>query len=509
MYNEFDTENSPSNIYVPLLIKSIGEEDSDGNYTFEVEASNENLDFQNQRIQQNALLNSKEFFITNGVISDDHQHKRYDKDGNIISDKSKIIGEPISVRTEGTSTFVKGKLYGSVEAAKDFIRLLKAHSSRVKASVGGIMPKIIRNTDGTETVTAFRWNDLALTTSPVNYTVGSAVFAKSMSNIDFCKALTAGYGTDFGTMTGGSCLRKEDLEGKTTNATQENILPDEIAKNGENDIDAINELMAAIGTGEIKSKYKMEAFLVERGFSQEKARASVREIISQGGNTVMAKSVFEQTKNLLKSLTGSTSGDTDDDKENKDKNKPDEQSGTPPTNAGDGNGSNDGDGTGNINGEEGKTNEKSVNKSLPDGYDDATDVLCNLVSELKKSNETVEALTKRIADLEAGQADISKSVLEVAGNLATVANTPLPKKSATSIQKSNVGGSSVGGSNAFTVEDWNIAKSVLTSAVKAKDISLEKSEMLSSACQKALHGGQMSREVWSEMSVLCKKYASN
>lgn len=222
----------------------------------------------------------------------------------------------------------------------------------------------------------------------------------------------------------------------------------------------------------------------------------------------MAKSVFEQTKNLLKSLTGSTSGDTDDDKENKDKNKPDEQSGTPPTNAGDGNGSNDGDGTGNINGEDGKTNEKSVNKSLPDGYDDATDVLCNLVSELKKSNETVEALTKRIADLEAGQADISKSVLEVAGNLATVANTPLPKKSATSVQKSDVGNGNAG-NGVFTVEDWNIAKSVLTSAVKAKDISLEKSEMLSSACQKALHGGQMSREVWSEMSVLCKKYASS
>lgn len=504
---DFGTENyiekSLSNVYIPLLIKSIGEEDADGNFIFEVEASNENLDLDKQNIQQKALINSKDFFISNGVVSDDHQHKRYDKNGNVISDKSKIIGEPISVRTEGTRTFVKGKLYGSIAAAQDFIKLLKAHSSRVKASVGGIMPTIRKNPDGTETVTAFRWNDLALTCSPVNHTVGSAVFAKSMSNVDFCKALSAGYGTDGTAMTGGMAFQNEDLENSTVN-----VLPENTESERDGDIDVINELMAAISTGEIKTKARMASFLTERGYSEEKARASVREIISQGGNTVMAKSVFEQTKNLLKSLTGSTSGDTDDDKENKDKNKPDEQSGTPPTNAGDGNGSNDGDGTGNINGEEGKTNEKSVNKSLPDGYDDATDVLCNLVSELKKSNETVEALTKRIADLEAGQADISKSVLEVAGNLATVANTPLPNKSATSIQKSDVGNGNAG-NGVFTVEDWEIAKSVLTSAVKAKDISLEKSEMLSSACQKALHGGQMSREVWSEMSVLCKKYASS
>lgn len=501
---ENDIEKSLSNVYIPLLIKSIGEEDSDGNYIFEVEASNENLDLDKQNIQQKALINSKDFFISNGVVSDDHQHKRYDKNGNVISDKSKIIGEPISVRTEGTRTFVKGKLYGSIAAAQDFIKLLKAHSSRVKASVGGIMPTIRKNPDGTETVTAFRWNDLALTCSPVNHTVGSAVFAKSMSNIDFCKALTAGYGTDFGTMTGGSCLQKEDLEGKTTNATPETILPGEIAKNGENDIDAINELMAAIGTGEIKSKYKMEAFLVERGFSQEKARASVREIISQGGHETMAKSVFEQTKNILKSLAGGTPNA----EEEEDKKKKPEENATPENGgAGSGNGE-DGNGEAGDGGEQ----PNDLNKSLPEGYSDATATLAAILSEVKKSNETMAALAKRMDGYEAQQDDISKSVLEVAGSVAQIANTPVPSKSTTSIQKSNLGNGVAGGNGGAlrpTPEDYTIVKSALNAAFKDRantGLTLEHSEHLSSTFNKAVHGGKMSREDYNEIAGYVRKY---
>ena len=500
MFNETDIENIPSNVYVPWLIKSIGEEDADGNYIFEVEASNENLDLQDQRIQQKALLDSKEFFITNGVVSDDHQHKRYDKDGNIISDKTKIIGEPISVRTDGTSTFVKGKLYGSVEAAKPFIKLLKAHSSRVKASVGGIMPRIIKNRDGTETVVAFRWNDLALTTSPVNYTVGSAVFAKSVSNLDFCKALAAGYGTDSATMTGGRALQKEDLEKKVTE-----VIPESNNEEDNLDIDTINELMAAISTGEIKNKSSMEKFLTERGFTQEKARASVREIISQGGHTIMAKSIFGQVRNILKSFGGETSPENADEK---DKKKPEEND-LPPV------GGNDDEGSDiDVEIEDEEIEEKScdgkssVKKSLPDDYEDATEVLGNILSELKKSSETMDALAKRMDAYESQQEDVTKSVLEVAKSFGEFANSPLPKKSATSIAKSDVVANGVVGGK-FTEDDWKLAKSVIISAVKANEITLEKSEMLSSACQKALHGATMSRDVWNEMSVLCNKYGSN
>ena len=504
---ENDIEKSLSNVYVPIIIKSFGEEDEDGNYIFETEASNENLDLQNQIIQQKALTDSKEYFLSNGVISDDHQHKRYDANGNIISDKTKIIGEPISVRTEGTRTFVKGKLYSYVEAAKPFIDLLKAHSSRVKASVGGIKPIVRKNKDGTETVTAFLWNDLALTCSPVNYTVGSAAFAKSMSNVDFCKALSAGYGTDAATMTGGRCLQKEDLEGGVANNTPENILPNEISKTEENDIDAINELMAAIATGEIKTPQKMTSFLTERGYSEEKARASVREIISQGGHVIMAKSVLEQTKNLLKSLAGGSPSNADDGEE-KNK-KPGEN--VPPENNG-GAGSDNGGEGGNGNGE-GGAEPNNITKSLPEGCVDATDTLAAILAEVKKSNDAVAALTKRMDGYEAQQEDVSKSILEVAGSVAQIASTPLPTKTATSIQKSDVGnGASAGGNGGSlrpTTEDYQIVKSALNAAFKDRantGLTLEKSEHLSSAFNKAVHGGKISREDFNEISGYVRKY---
>ena len=80
-------------VSIPALInKSMsGKIDKDGNYTFEVEASNENLDLQNQIVQQKALIKSKEYFLSNGIISDDHQHKVRKEDGTVESDKTKII----------------------------------------------------------------------------------------------------------------------------------------------------------------------------------------------------------------------------------------------------------------------------------------------------------------------------------------------------------------------------------------------------------------------------------
>jgi hypothetical protein len=59
------------------------------------------------------------------------------------------------------------------------------------------------------------WNDLALTTSPGNWTVGSARFAKSIGMVDFCKSLEAGSGTDASLFEGGRSLQKEDIEDET------------------------------------------------------------------------------------------------------------------------------------------------------------------------------------------------------------------------------------------------------------------------------------------------------
>lgn len=312
-----------SYISIPASVcKSIpGTEDKDGNYTFEVEASNENLDLQNQKILQSALLNSKEYFLTNGVVSDDHQHKVRKDDGTVETNKDKIIGEPVSVRTDGKKTFVKGILYGAVEAAKPFINLLKAHSSRVKASVGGIMPQVRKNADGSETVTGFMWNDLALTCSPVNWTVGSARFAKSMSAVDFCKALSAGNTTDSAEYSGGRALQKEDAEKQTkkilnfSDDEEADFSGEEIKKSDESIID---EALICIDTGELKTKRDIEQFFKENGFDENKARDKTLEIIRNGGKE-MKKSHFSETINdLLKSLDSdkdekATKKDSDED----------------------------------------------------------------------------------------------------------------------------------------------------------------------------------------------------
>ena len=73
-------EEKLNNIYLNLEIrKSVdGKTDENGNYFFEVEASNENVDLQDQIVLQNALMESKDEFLKGGVISYDHLHKRRD-----------------------------------------------------------------------------------------------------------------------------------------------------------------------------------------------------------------------------------------------------------------------------------------------------------------------------------------------------------------------------------------------------------------------------------------------
>ena len=187
-----DTD-SFNTIYLNLEIRKSKEKVDDfGNYLFEVEASNENLDLQNQIVLQNALMESKEEFLKGGVILYNHLHKRKDEQGNVIADDSMIIGEPVDVLFDEKTkkTIVKGKLYATNEKAKDIIKMLKAGSTRVRASIGGIFPKIIKNVKtGVEKITHVLWNDLALTTMPVNNTVGYAVFAKSMTSAQFVESL--------------------------------------------------------------------------------------------------------------------------------------------------------------------------------------------------------------------------------------------------------------------------------------------------------------------------------
>ncbi|GHU10611.1 hypothetical protein FACS1894151_10120 [Spirochaetia bacterium] len=269
-----DSTDFDNDIFLNMIIRKADPDkdtDENGNYIFEVEASNENLDLQGQVVLQRALMGSKKHFLEDGVISYDHLHKRRGANGQVISDPSMVIGEPIEVKTDGKRTIVVGKLYKGNEIARDLIQKLKDGSTRVKASVGGIFPKVVKDAKtGIEKITSVLWNDLALTFSPVNATVGSAMFARSMNPDEFVKALLAGGGTDHQDFTGGRALIPEDMRNRTVNVTETG---GDTALEGK-----IRSLVAALSTGEIKGHKQAIKYLEKQGVDNDLARAAVRDI---------------------------------------------------------------------------------------------------------------------------------------------------------------------------------------------------------------------------------------
>ena len=500
------------------ICKSIsGQEDENGNYIFEVEASNENLDLQNQRTLQSALIKSKEYFLTNGVISDDHQHKTRNPDGSVESHKEKIIGEPISVRTDGKSTFVKGILYKGVEAAKPFINLLKNGSKLVKASIGGIMPTIRKEKDGTETVTSFMWNDLALTTSPVNWTVGSASFAKSIGMVDFCKSLEAGSGTNAPDFESGRSLQKEDIEDETEKILEINggeMDPSdsiEKTKKGKGKLFDKNELIKAqkekkiqniedciceIEKGNLTNADEITAFLIGRGFEKSQAKETMLEIIEQGGRK-MAKGNFSDTvEDILKSIGVKKSADKkekpeDEEIEKEDLFEFDETSG----------GDEEEDDLEKC-GSKGAVKKgcgvkKSFDEDETEDYLDATELVKSMGAE-------IDALRAKNEELEKSMEETQNSVLEIAKALGT----PMARQSVVAKSIGNGDMAAPTRSNKKpTTADFDTFKNALCKSAQGGRIGIEEVQFLNSEFQKSMKGGikAVKPEVWSKICSIVRQ----
>jgi len=449
MEDELERDNE---FYLNLTLrKSDLTIDADGNYIFEVEASNENLDLQKQVVLQRALLDSKDDFLNTGVISYDHLHKRRGEDGQIISDPSMIIGEPIEVRAEGKKTIVKGKLYHNIKKAREIIDLLNAKSTRIKASVGGIFPKIVRDTkSGIEKITSVFWNDLALTPSPVNHTVSAAHFAKSMDADEFVKALMASSDTtDHAEFTGGRATIPEDVGDKK---------PVDVTKIG------IKKLVRLMDEGKIDTERDAVGFLVEQGIDEANARTAVREIIFQGGQTTMKEQgkFAKAVSNILKSLTGKDGG-KEEDTEGKET---------------------DTDLDLDIAGLDLDEDEKEgVEKSTTIN---ANELLVSLQEDLdgiKKSLDSVEELKKSVED-------IGESITEIATALAVVANAPAPTQSILGKSAGHTPGIQKGGravtKDRPTMQDFERAQIALNKAYKSGKIGLHEATRIEGDMQKAV-----------------------
>lgn len=303
-------------IYLELTLHKSLQRDEDGNVIFTVEASNENLDLEQQRVLQDALLGSKGHFLKSGVISKDHMYRKMNTNGSFTIDESYVIGEPLEVFTKGTSTFVKGKLYAGRKHADEFIDLLDKKSTRVRASVGGLMPRVkqvIENGRKIGKVGSVLWDDLALTIAPVNPTLGYATsMAKSLSSKEFVKTLSAGYGTDSAAFTNGRALQKEDVEHKTLLQVHEK---------------AIASLVGAIADGDVNGLDDAETFLIDHGITGTDAHDIARAICKKSNSFMEVfpmekESLWDKMKNggLFAKSVGSKEDDDDpyDDDEDED-----------------------------------------------------------------------------------------------------------------------------------------------------------------------------------------------
>ena len=479
------------------ICKSItGQEDENGNFIIEVEASNENLDLQNQRTLQSALEESKEYFLTNGVISDDHQHKVRNPDGSVESHKEKVIGEPISVRKEGKSTYVKCLLYKGVEAAKPYINLLKNGSKLVKASIGGIMPTVRKEKDGSETVTRFMWNDLALTLSPVNYTVGSARFAKSIAMVDFCKSLEAGYGTDASDYTGGRALQKEDIEEETKKLLEINdgeMDPaDELKKAKEKKVTDIENCISEIEKGNLTNADEITAFLIGRGFEKSQAKATALEIIEQGGRK-MAKGNFSETVDeLLKSIGAKKSADEkkkpeDEEIEKEELFEFDDDS----------EGSDDEDDVEKCGAKGSVKKGCGVKKSIEDEeYLDATELVKSMGAEIDALREENEELKKSMEETQ-------NSVLEIAKALGE----PVARQSVVAKSIPGNGVAAPTSNMRPTAADFDTFKNSVCKSAQGGRIGVEEVQSLNSEFQKAMKYGikAVNPTVWNKICSIVRE----
>lgn len=276
------------------IINDEWETDANGNPVVIIEASNENLDYQEEQVMKLALMDSKDYFLKNGKISYDHKHipspdnYKWDPEWN---PEKYIIGKPLEawegIGQGGKPTvFVKAVLSRSNAIAKEIIGKLKDKIGTVFASVGGRRVKKAMKFDPKTykeipTIIGVDWDEVALTHKPVNQTLGSVI----LSPKEFVKSLTAGSSANPAEMTGGNTLQMQSSERNTIKTLIHKLRSKEITKSN----DAINHL-------------------VNSGVSEEKARDILKMLINNFlGDVIMAEEnaaevVDTSTDELLKAL---------------------------------------------------------------------------------------------------------------------------------------------------------------------------------------------------------------
>jgi hypothetical protein len=195
-----------------------------------LEASNETTDQQGEVVLAKALSDSAAYYLKFGNLDIDHFTQIGAKQG-IPNYELFEIGRPVAVRAEKGATFVKGQIYAGTGAAAEKANAFWASLTELNPparwfpSVGGaIQEKEVGIDPATKARRALirkvRWTNIGFSKTPVNpnlatvSTVPFGALTKSWGSggFDLTKALSAGYGTDSASLTGGAAMRVQSLD---------------------------------------------------------------------------------------------------------------------------------------------------------------------------------------------------------------------------------------------------------------------------------------------------------
>lgn len=217
----------PDFISVGGLLKATPQMES-GRRILYIEASNEDRDHQDEIVLAKALEASSDYYLRHGNVDLDHFSILGPKAG--IPDYMEYeIGKPMQVQVTGKRTFVKAELYSGESPMARKANMVwdsqtkQSPPSRWYPSVGGaVLAKSVKldpvTGDKVAVVERVRWNNLALSRTPVNKTVPEislapiGTFAKSLGGFVLTKALEASYATDAAAKTGGGALGMQSLD---------------------------------------------------------------------------------------------------------------------------------------------------------------------------------------------------------------------------------------------------------------------------------------------------------
>lgn len=227
---------APDYLSIEMMLKARPAQEGSERFVY-LEASNEGRDQQNEIVLAKALEESAAHYIKFGNLDIDHMSMpSIAARHGIANPELYEVGVPVDVRVDGSSTFVKARLFSGDTPLAERANMVWDSMTKLKPakrwypSVGGVpLAKSIKIDGKTGAkigvVSKVRWTNIALTSGPVNQhvrgvaTMPFGVLAKCWSaadGFDLTKALTASHQTDVAQLTGGGAMAHQSLEGAPT-----------------------------------------------------------------------------------------------------------------------------------------------------------------------------------------------------------------------------------------------------------------------------------------------------